>query len=116
MELRTVLPDDDIAGYDVLAAEALHAQALTNACSRPLRLEPPPFLCAISLSFRSGLDRVDPQPGEILPMADLFALTFLRHVVEENHFARLALQGDGRDDGRACHCGLPHHDCLAIDD
>ena len=44
--LRAALADDDVAGDDVLAAELLDAEAL-DCESRPLREEPPAFLCAI---------------------------------------------------------------------
>jgi len=46
MELGAALPHDNVAGDDDLAAEFL-TPSRRPALSRPLRDEPPAFLCAI---------------------------------------------------------------------
>lgn len=46
VELRAALTNDDAASVDGCIAENLHAKTLRLE-SRPLRVEPPPFLCAI---------------------------------------------------------------------
>ena len=48
VEVGAALADDDLAGVDDLAAEALDAEALALE-SRPLRVEDAPFLCAMSV-------------------------------------------------------------------
>src|SRR5512142_2428257 len=70
------------------------------ALSRPLWLEPPPFLCAISFSSLSSLTSerlnfVDPQPRVRLTMTALFALALLGLVVE-NHYLPMPALGDNR--------------------
>ena len=47
MELRAALTNDDLARLDLLTGEHLHAQSFCVE-SRPLRVEPRPFLCAMS--------------------------------------------------------------------
>src|SRR6185436_5748339 len=61
--------------------------------SRPLRLEPPPFLWAMSLSF----DLFDFEPGEFLSLAGLFALTFFGFVVEDRQLGAFDLLDLGLD-------------------
>jgi hypothetical protein len=53
MELGAALADEDVAGIDDLAAELLDAEA-APAVSRPLREQPPAFLCAIANAPRPG--------------------------------------------------------------
>ncbi len=48
MEVSTTLTDDDLARTDLLASKHLQPRRLAWE-SRPLRIEPRPFLCAISI-------------------------------------------------------------------
>ena len=50
MELGAALADEDVAGQHVLAAELLDAKRFDSE-SRPLRVLPPAFLCAMVFSL-----------------------------------------------------------------
>src|SRR5512136_725656 len=58
--------------------------------SRPLRLEPPPFLCAI-VYLLFLMDRINANLGIFLAMTGLGANAFLGHVFENGHLGPFSM-------------------------
>src|SRR6185503_10906287 len=66
--LRAALPDDDVAGDDVLAAELLDPAILRVAVAAVARRADALFMCHDILASAES-DVVDPDFGEALPVA-----------------------------------------------
>src|SRR5215217_2549078 len=74
--------------------------------SRPLRVEPPPFLCAIAVSPSAEADVVHAHLGEPLPVALLPAVVLAALVLEDDDLLAPAVaQHLGRDGGAIEHRG-----------
>src|SRR5580698_6090558 len=65
--------------------------------SRPLRDEPPAFLCAMGgVSCSGGCDGGDAQHGHVLAMAVLAAAVLPAALLEDDHLVQAVLRDDGR--------------------
>src|SRR5579859_3335745 len=82
--------------------------------SRPLRLEPAPFLWAMCVCL--PFYRVDHQARVRFAMAALLALAFLSLIAICDHLGRPELIDNGGVDGRAGNGGCAHGDAAVVDD
>src|ERR1700678_1120990 len=64
--------------------------------SRPLRDEPPAFLCAMGCVSCSGGDVGDAQHGHVLAMAVLAAAVLPAAFLKDDHLVQAVLRDDGR--------------------
>src|SRR3954454_2812723 len=74
--------------------------------SRPLRLEPSPFLCAMSLGPLP--DRRDPQPREVLAVARAALVAALGLELDHAQLRPALVPDDLRRDGTAVHGVVAH--------
>ena len=87
--------------------------SILGLLSRPLREEPTPFLCAISFSLRSNMQKSDyrlisySQPGEVLPVACFAAIALFGFVLEDYQLGASVLGNDGSEHFRAFEQGAP---------
>src|SRR5277367_6623689 len=77
--------------------------------SRPLREEPPAFLCAIALSPSGRADRADAQHGHMLPVPALAAAVLPAALLENDHLVEPVLRHHRRGDAGAGHGGGAEH-------
>src|SRR5689334_186863 len=71
------------------------------ALSRPLREEPPAFLCAICRSPSGGRDVADAQGGQVLPVAPLAAAVLPAALLQDDNLWAAGLFDYGRGDAGA---------------
>src|SRR5690606_16541490 len=75
--------------------------------SRPFRVEPPPFFCAIS-NYSSGRDRSDLQLGEILTMTLALLVVLATAHLEDADLVATTVRQHGGQDLRAGYQGRAH--------
>src|SRR6202044_147531 len=73
--------------------------------SRPLREEPPAFLCAIGSCSSGRVDAGDPQHGDVLAMAVAAAAVLPAALLEDDDLVQPVLRNHGRGDGRTWNRG-----------